>query len=135
VSSLKGVSVSARNSACRWVLIVHFVAAWVFAIPMLFFVGKAAEWVNWYPFDPTMVKLMGAALLALGVGSLLATRDPYHHRLMVQTEIVFTFVGALTMLYRLVWADAWTPHFAWAVFGVLTAFFVAFSLAYPKAEP
>jgi len=127
--------VSARNSACRWVLIVHFVAAWAFAIPLLFFAGKVAGWVNWYWFDPTMTKLMGAALFALGVGSLLAARDPFRHRVIVQTEIVYTFVGALTMLYREVWSAGPTPNFAWVIFGVLAAFFVLFSLAYPKAEP
>lgn len=125
---------SARNSACRWILIVHFVAAWVFAIPLLFFAGKVADWVNWAWLDPTMTKLMGAALFALGVGSLLAARDPLRHRVIVQTEIVFTFVGALTMLYRKVWGAGYTPNFAWVVFGVLAAFFVLFSLAYPKAD-
>jgi hypothetical protein len=126
--------VSARNSACRWVLTVHFVAAWLFAVPLLFFAGKFADWVDWFPFDPTMAKLMGAALIAFGVGSLLAMRDPYRHRVIVQTEIVFAFVGAVTMLYREVWGGGDTPNFAWVVFGVLTAFFVLFSLAYPKAD-
>jgi hypothetical protein len=125
---------SARNRASRYVLVAHAVVGLVFAVPMLFFAGRAAGWVHWAGFDATMVKLLGAALAALAVGSLLAARDPLRYRIMVQTEIVFTVLGALALAWRLWFGSGYTPHFAYVGFGVLLAFAVLFSVTYPAAE-
>jgi len=125
---------SQRNVYARYVLYVHFVVAEVFAIPMLFFAGRFSDWVNWTIFDPTMTKMLGAALAALGIGSLLAARDPLKHRVIVQTEIVYTALSAIVLLYRLVRFPKATPDFAWVVFGAVVLFFVLFSVTYPKAE-
>ena len=86
---------------------------------MLFFAGRAANWVVWVGFDATMVKLLGAALAALAVGSLLAARDPLRYRIMVQTEIVCTVLGALSLAWRLWFGAGTTPNFAYVGFGVL----------------
>ena len=50
---------------------------------------RFAHWVNWRPFDPTMAKMLGAALFGFSIGSLLAARDPLKHRVIVQMEIVY----------------------------------------------
>ena len=124
-----------RVKLCRWLLLVHFVVALVAAVPLLFFLGRAADWVNWGTHqDWTSLKVLGAAILALGVGSLLAYRDPVRYRIMVQTEILFTFVAALGLLYRLLFKGNGTPDFAWVVFGVLAAFCVGFSVLYPPKQ-
>jgi len=125
---------SARLSACRWTLIVHFVTAMVVGIPCLFFVGVAAGWIHWLWFDYSLVKVLGAALIALGIGSLLAARDPLRHRIMVQTEIVFTGLAALALAYRLIMQSSTTPHVGWVFLVVLATFFVAFCLFYPTDQ-
>jgi hypothetical protein len=125
---------SARTKASRYVLIAHAVVGLVFAVPMLFFAGRAANWVVWVGFDATMAKLLGAALAALAVGSLLAARDPLRYRIMVQTEIVFTVLGALALAWRLWFGAGLTPNFAYVGFGVLLAFAVLFSVTYPVEE-
>jgi hypothetical protein len=130
----KEIMMSARSSASRYVLVAHAVVGLVFAVPMLFFAGRAANWVVWVGFDATMVKLLGAALAALAVGSLLAARDPLRHRIMVQTEIVFTVLGALSLAWRLWFGAGVTPNFAYVGFGVLLAFAVLFSVTYPVEE-
>ena len=123
---------SASNSPARYVLVLHFIVALVFAVPLLVFAYRFAHWVHWRPFDPTMAKMLGAAMLGLGIGSLLAARDPLKHRVIVQMEIVYALVASAAVLYRLVrYTDA-TPHFAWVAFGVTTAFFVLFCLTYPR---
>ena len=125
---------SQRNVYARYVLYVHFVVAEVFAIPMLFFAGRFSEWVKWTIFDPTMAKMMGAALAALGIGSLLAARDPLKNRVIVQTEIVYTALSAAVVLYRSLRFPRLTPDFAWVIFGAFVLFFVLFVVTYPKAE-
>jgi hypothetical protein len=124
---------SASNSPARYVLVLHFIVAVVFAVPLLLFAYRFAHWVNWHPFDPTMAKMIGAAMAGLGVGSLLAARDPLKHRVIVQMEIVYTFVASVAVLYRLVRFSDATPHFAWVPFAATTVFFVLFSLTYPRA--
>jgi hypothetical protein len=81
-----------------------------------------------------MTKMYGAAMAALAVGSLLASRDPLRHRVIVQTEIVYTALGTIVCLYRLLRFGDHTPDFAWVIFAVFAVFLVLFSVTYPRAE-
>ena len=124
---------SASNSPARYVLVLHFIVALVFGVLLLAFAGRFARWVNWGYYDPTMAKMLGASLFGFSIGSLLAARDPLKHRVIVQMEIVYALVASVAVLYRLVRHSGTTPHFAWVPFAVTTAFFVLFSLTYPRA--
>ncbi len=124
---------SASNSPARYVLVLHFIVSLVFGVLLLAMARRFAGWVNWGHYDPTLAKMLGAALFGLSIGSLLAARDPLKHRVIVQMEIVYAFVASVAVLYRLVRYSSTTPHFAWVPFAVTTAFFVLFSLTYPRA--
>jgi hypothetical protein len=123
----------ARNRYAKYVLWLHVVVAEVFAVMLLVLAGKFSEWVDWWTFDPTMTKMLGAALLAFGVGSGLAARDPLKYRIVIQMEIVYTAASAVVLLYRLVHANSTTPEFAWVPFAAFTVFFVLFCVMYPSA--
>ncbi len=123
----------ADNRFAQYVLFLHFVVAAAASLPLLLFAGRAAAWVDWVPFDATMAKMLGAALLALAVGSLLAARDPLRHRVVVQTEIVYTGASVAVLLYRLLRFPEFTPDVAWAWFAAFAVFFVLFSVSYPRA--
>jgi hypothetical protein len=125
---------SARNRNARYVLILHAVIAEVVAVPLLLFAGRFADWVHWSFYDPTMSKMFGAALAALGVGSILASRDPLRHRVIVQTEIVYTGLSVLVLLYRHLRFPSTTPDFAWVALGAFVVLFVLFCVTYPQAE-
>lgn len=125
---------SMRAKACRWTLVAHFCVAMVTSIPLLLFAGRWAGWVDWRPLDPTALKLLGAALFALGIGSLLAARDPFRHRVIVQTELVFTLVAAAGLLYRELRFPKATPDIGWAFCAVVAVFFVLFAAFYPRAK-
>lgn len=124
---------SASDRFARYVLWLHFAVAEAAAVALLGFAGRFARWVEWVPVDYTMVKMLGAALAALGVGSLLAARDPLRHRVIVQTEIVYTAASAAVLLYRLVRFPALTPDVAWLWFAGYAVFCVLFSVTYPRA--
>lgn len=123
----------ARNRYAQYVLWLHVVVAGVFAVGLLVLAGKISEWVDWAPFDPTMAKMMGAALLALAVGSFLATRDPLKFRVVIQMEIVYTAAAAVALLYRLLRYPDATPGFAWVVFALFVVFCLLFGVTYPSA--
>jgi hypothetical protein len=125
---------SARNRTAAYVLIVHGIVAEVFAFVLLILGGRSSGWFDWVPYDATMTKMFGAALAALGIGSLLAARDPLRHRVIVQTEIVFTALSAIVLFYRAVRFPDFTPDFAWVIFAVFVLFFVLFSVTYPKSD-
>lgn len=117
----------------RYVLWVHVVVAAAASVPLLFFAGRAARRVEWVPLDPTMAKMLGAALLALAVGSLLAARDPLRHRVIVQMEIVYTALSAAVLAYRLLRFPALTPDIAWVWLALFALFCLLFSVTYPRA--
>src|SRR5664279_5119853 len=51
----------------------------------------------------TSGKVLAAALLALGIGALVATTDPHRHRLMITVAILFALFAAAAIVYRLHW--------------------------------
>jgi hypothetical protein len=89
-----------RNTVTRLLLAVYAVGTVVIAIPLAFALGSAGDLA-----DTTSGKVLAAALLALGLGALRASRDPWRERLMVQVLIVFTALSALAIAYRVVFED------------------------------
>jgi hypothetical protein len=118
----------------RYVLLLHFVVAEIAAVPLLLRAQSFADWVGWYPFEPVSFKLLGAAFAALGIGSLLAARDPLRHRVVIQTEIVFTAASAAVLLYRGLRYPDVTFDALWVGFAVFAAFCALFCLTYPRAD-
>jgi len=123
---------SIRTHACRRLLIAFAVVTFVFGVPQLFFMRWVTEWVDWNWYDPTSAKILGAALVALGVASLQAAREPCCHRIVVRTNIVFTFFATLGTAYRLLLRDGMTPRFTWAILAIMATFFVLFCVFYPR---
>ncbi len=122
------------SRSARYVLVLHFVVAEVAAVPLLFRAGSLAAWVDWYPFEPVALKLLGAGFAALGVGSLLAARDPLRHRVIVQMEIVYTALSAAVLLYRGLRYPEVTFDAVWVGFAVFAVFCALFCVTYPRAE-
>lgn len=126
---------STRTRVCRWVLIAYFAVAMICSLPMFFLLGRTAQWIHWAWYDPTGGKILGAAVFALGIGALLAARDPYRHRVTVQTGIVFTAVSVVTLLYRVLFESDLTPVTAsWAFIAVMASFLILFCVFYPRHE-
>jgi len=58
------------NGLRTW-FVIHFVADVLFAIPLLFFPQALLNIFAWNSYDPIMTRLVGAALMGIGVESLL----------------------------------------------------------------
>lgn len=58
------------NGLRTW-FVIHFVADVLFAIPLMFFPQATLGLFGWKTYDPIMTRLVGAALMGIGVESLL----------------------------------------------------------------
>ncbi len=110
--------------------LIHAMFALIFGIAMYPKPGIWAASVNWVPFDPTMTRAFAAALLALGVSSWLGYRATRWEQvqIVIQTEIVFTVLGALAGIYG-VWMGG-APAFAWVAIVIWLAFAAAWIYLY-----
>ena len=117
------------SSGLKTTFLIHAPVSLLFGIVFYFVPGIWADLVNWTPYDENITRLLGAAVLAIGVMSWLAYRaDTWEEvRIPVQFEIVFTVSGALIGLYAYFVSGAplfiWVPIIVMVVFGVLWIYF------------
>jgi hypothetical protein len=81
-------------------LVIYAAGTVLVAIPFalaLSNVGSLAE--------TTSGRILAGALLALGFGALMASRDPRRHRVVIQMLIVFASLAALAIALRLAFGD------------------------------
>lgn len=100
--------------------VIHFVADLVFAVPLI----VAPRWLGGvvaYPsIDPLTARLVGAALVGIGVESLLgrnASRDSF--RTMLRLKVLWSSTACVGLGLTVVETQALV---AWAVLGVFGAF-------------
>jgi hypothetical protein len=111
---------SVPNGLRTW-FFIHFVADVLFAIPLLFFPQTLLNIFGWGTYDPILSRLVGAALMGIGVESLLG-----------RNASVETFRGMLNL--KVIWAssalfafgagiaeDAAAP-IAWVLMGIFAVF-------------
>jgi len=55
----------------RYWFVAHFIADYLFAIPLLFFPSEILSFFNWESIDPLATRLVAAALMGIGGESLI----------------------------------------------------------------
>jgi hypothetical protein len=106
------------NGLRTW-FVVHFVVDVLFAIPLLFFPQMLLDLFNWRTYDPIMTRLVGAALMGIGVESLLgrnASADTF--RAMLNLKVIWASSALIAIGIGIAEGLAST---AWSLF---TIFFV-----------
>ncbi len=112
------------TQALRTTFLLHAFVALAFGLVMYLVPVWFATIIQWTPVDPLMTSFVGAALLALGVSSLLGYRAAHWEdvRILVIAEAVFTVTGTVTALYYLLFVGAplfaWVPAVLWGLFAV-----------------
>ena len=77
------------NSLRTW-FVIHFVADVLFAIPLLLFPQALLNLFSWRSYDPIMTRLVGAALMGIGVESLLGRNaDVGTFRAMLNLKVIW----------------------------------------------
>ena len=111
---------------------VHTVVSLLFGVPLLLAPGRTLDLFNWAPQDPLISRLLGAALIALALGSIRGFRasDKSHIKSIIEMDMAFCFLGAIGFARHLFKAS-W-PFIVWFIFGLLVAFGIAWVVAYFK---
>jgi hypothetical protein len=100
--------------------VIHFVADVLFAIPLLFFPQVLLNLFGWGVYDPIMSRLVGAALMGIGVESLLgrnANADTF--RAMLNLKVIWA--SSALFAFGVGIAEGAAP-IAWALMGIFAVF-------------
>lgn len=109
--------------------LIHAIVALAFGLVLYVKPGLWATMVNWTPYDATMTRVYGAALLALAVSSWLGYRAARWDevRILVLMEIALTVLSTVGGLWGLLFRGApafgWVSVLIWVVFAVAWIYF------------
>ena len=114
------------SQGLRTTFLVHAIISLVFGIGLFFVPATYADLVNWAPFDSGMTRAFGAALLAFSLSSWLGYKASNYDdvRIIVNTEILLTVLGALGSLYEVLVNKG--PAFNWVSFALFLIFALLF---------
>ena len=109
--------------------LIHAIVALVFGVVLYLQPGLWATMTKWTPFDGTMTRIYGAALLALAVSSWFGYRAARWDevRILVLMEIALTVLSTVGGLWGLLFRGApafgWVSVVIWVVFAVAWIYF------------
>ena len=105
----------------RW-FVVHFVADWVFAIPLFFAPGPFLGALGWTAVDPVTARIVAAALVGIGTESLVGRNNGVDSfRTMLNVKILWSGTATLGIVCSCLEG---APRAAWvfaAIFGSFNA--------------
>ena len=112
---------------------VHTVVALLFGVPLLLAPGRTLDLFAWAPQDPMISRLLGAAMIALAVGSIRGLRatDKSLIKTVIEMDLVYCVLGALGFARHL-FSSANYAFIIWFIFGLLIVFAIAWAVAYFK---
>jgi hypothetical protein len=100
--------------------VIHFVADMLFGIPLLFFPQLLLPLLGWTTYDPLMSRLVGAALMGIGLESLLGrSASAETFRAMLNLKVIWAS-SAIFAIAAAIFEGA--PIMAWAFLGVFVVF-------------
>ena len=100
--------------------VIHFVADMLFGVPLLFFPHLLLSHLGWTTYDPLTSRLVGAALMGIGLESLLgrnASTETF--RAMLNLKIIWASSAIFAILVALFEG---TPPVSWAFLGIFIVF-------------
>lgn len=130
----------------RTLFLIHAVVGFVFGAPLWLVPGRTLTLTGWVPemvalpesdlsvpgetfINPVFVRLVGAALLALALSSLLARRARRWEEvsLLVPLELAFTVLGTAAVAMGIFTIDREVPIIGWIMLVILVVFAVAWA--------
>ena len=126
---------SLPKSLRAW-FVVHFAADMLFGIPLLFFPRPLLGLLGWATYDPLTARLVGAALMGIGLESLLgrnASAETF--RAMLNLKIIWSS-SAIFAISAALFEGA--PAMSWAFLAIFVGFWyvwIHFRLKLPAGRP
>ncbi|GAB4423845.1 MAG: hypothetical protein Kow002_13430 [Anaerolineales bacterium] len=110
---------SVPNSLRTW-FVIHFTADMLFGIPLLFFPRVLLPLLGWTTYDPMTSRLVGAALMGIGIESLLARNaSAATYRAMLNLKVIWAS-SALFAIGAALLEGA--PPMGWVFLGIFFVF-------------
>jgi hypothetical protein len=107
------------NGLRTW-FVIHFAADVLFAIPLLFFPSWLLSLFEWGVYDPILSRLVGAALMGIGVESLLGRNaDADTFRAMLNLKVIWA--SSALFAFGAGIAEGAAP-IAWVLMGIFAVF-------------
>ena len=109
-------------SGLRTWFVIHFAADMLFGIPLLFFPRWLLPLLGWTSYDPLTSRLVGAALMGIGLESLLgrnASRETF--RAMLNLKIIWAS-SAIFAIVAALYEGA--PSITWAFLAIFLIFWI-----------
>ena len=109
------------NGLRTW-FVIHFVADVLFAIPLLLFPQFLLDLFSWKTYDPVMTRLVGAALMGIGIESYLGRdADVDTYRAMLNLKVIWASSALFAIGAGIAQGAAST---AWLFLGIFAIFWV-----------
>jgi len=109
------------NGLRTW-FVIHFVADMLFGIPLLLFPRLLLPLLGWTTYDPLTSRLVGAALMGIGLESLLgrnASAETF--RAMLNLKIIWASSAIFGIVAALIEG---APPITWAFLGIFVIFWI-----------
>ena len=107
-------------STLRTWFVVHFVADYLFAIPLLIAPIATLELFGWESIDPISARLVGAALVAIGGESLLGRNGSLKSfQTMLRMKVIWSATAVLGILASMLQGG---PPLGWGALAVFVGF-------------
>lgn len=107
------------DSLRTW-FIIHFIADYLFAIPLFLFPATILTWFGWQTVDPLATRLVAAALFGIGGASLLVRdENAQTYQAMLTLKIIWSVTAIIGTLITLIRGG---PAFGWAILAIFTVF-------------
>jgi len=103
-----------------WFL-AHGVVDLVIAIPMLVLPVSFLEWLGWSSVDAFTARVVAAALIGIGIESLLSFRTEF---MAVKAMLNLKILWALAAIVGLLWSGLAAPSIPWGVWPILALFVI-----------
>lgn len=109
--------------------VIHFVADVLFGVPLLFFPQILLNLFGWQTYDPIMTRLVGAALMGIGVESLLGRNaDADTFRAMLNLKVIWASSALIAIGVGIAEGVAPTAWFFLAIFFVFWCVWVYYRM-------
>lgn len=120
IESVEGVGTEQVPNALRRWFVLHFVADWLFAIPLFFAPTLFLRTLGWREVDPISARIVAAALVGIGTQSLLGRNESKHtFRAMLNLKILWSATATLGILWSCLDGG---PIMGWAFVAIFAGF-------------
>ena len=101
--------------------IIHGIVDLLFAIPLVSYPKQTLTFLGWTIIDPFATRLVGAALLGMGLVSLVEVKkDIEHYRSLLNFKMTWSFFAIIGVFMSIMEG---APPFGWVVFIIFVVFF------------